>query len=34
MSWRPVVIIAVVITASLLLFLLYQNGLLGNAAVP
>jgi hypothetical protein len=34
MSWRPIVIIGVVITISLLLFLLYQNGLIGNTAVP
>lgn len=34
MSWRPFVIVGVVIAVSLLLFVLYQNGLLGNTAVP
>ena len=34
MNWRAFVVIGVVIAVSLLLFVLYQNGLLGNAAVP
>jgi hypothetical protein len=34
MNWRPFVIVGVVIVVSLLLFLLYQNGMLGNTAVP